>query len=1600
MRNLLLMTVLACTLLNANQALSQSNTSTKLIQSDCGRQHVKLNDELTAEQVQGASKYEFHIENVAQGYSEIILKNNRKFSPDELATPIIDNVEYDVKVRSKKNNAFGQYGQSCKVKIEDHPNTKLRLVDCGRNDVISERTLKADMVNGATQYQFLVENIALGFSEVITKGTNDFKFGDLSGELNAGVDYEVSIRTEKGGKWSAWGQKCVVQAFGLKTTKLLPPDCGKTEVTENQLLKFKPVPFATSYEVRISYLVSIPYGESNFPALPYEEITESIDVNQSNFRLSDFTQFSYSKGIELTVNIIPSNGIIIGSSDESCSIFTTSSTPTDFYNNQAGVCALGACNLISNGSFEMHPPTTSQVSFYNVTFDSHNMRCWTSAFGSAEVHPISTGVFVHSGTTSAKCYSGYGSVLDQGAGIMKTLPAGNLFEAGKTYLLNYYTTEVAHPPVQYQYVYLANNLAPSYTASPASTVPNYPASDLVYENAQDSLGQIGNLFWRRHTTFFTPMIDYNQIIFYGQAGMITGGWGMTTFYDDISVVPTMQDLTVCAGDTVTLGPTCSFDLPDSLGNPIYCWSPSNLVSDSTALNPTSVVTNTQVFTLKIIYYPEQLHGLPDTVYIDQTVNISATNTPITASSSICFDSTLTLTIAPDPLSSQVYWYKDSLLLDSGNVLTLDSFALGDTICANYINAYGCFYENCIILSDSLDSLSTNFNFQISMIPNVHTCLDSNATLSTNALEVIPTIDWVLPNGSSVNADQLIIGNTGTYQATYTSLNSCVYYDSFTTPTEFNFGIVTPFSIDFCLGDSIQLVAGTGDAPLDSLVWLNDSSLIGTTDSIIIPNDTGWYYLDMYSEYCGLLQDSIYIQQQNPFDFSILTPEGNMLCDSSVTLTTNVDDDYINFLIWVGDNGTSGSGTSFEVSQAGLYHAVLFTSNGCVFRDSIQVTPCCIPDTNYMLVLSGTYEYQTTKDIIVELNNNPSKNIYIMGGIELKNYDHSQTLEIDGYTIHMDQTAAQIKLDNSALILKNSLVKSGCLTMWTGFEIHNNYWDGATITKSLPFEMDNSEIRDAIRAVYVEADLTIVDENLGTNHFAEPNNGINEIKIHNSRFINNLQNIIIDNVNTCPQGASNVCGIRMADLENNLFTVEGTLTKFPYVGYISENHLEIGYVDENNFDTDITIKNNTFENCVKAIELKNYYDVNPHPFFDIEDGSINIEEGNVFTDFYLGAIDLGTNQSKESQFKIKECEFNFANAVEIPTSQTVGIITENPAINGAIRKNLEVVNCDFNGTYRKPQILSNITNQRGINNESGCQDMTISGNHFKQNFIATNIMVYGYEDNAANPKGSILTIEDNVFEKNGTSVNFKDNGVWTFVNNNNVNSLEAGNMINNMNCNNFISLEDGTHSVGISIEAGNTYMGDIGSCVGSRPSGNGWPWETKPDPTNISTWTSPSTWISVDNNSGVNFLYFPYHNEFVADANAYNGISDPVFISNTPDCTPFDGLTGLTCVDTTIVFAAIVLTNENSPHDVIELGNGYPNPTGGMITIPFEITRDFEFAQIQMLNIIGGEVFLQKDIEKNTGYVQFDLSQYPNGTYIYRIVIDGHIEDNKLIGIVK
>ncbi|WP_176955899.1 tail fiber domain-containing protein [Catalinimonas alkaloidigena] len=95
-----------------------------------------------------------------------------------------------------------------------------------------------------------------------------------------------------------------------------------------------------------------------------------------------------------------------------------------------------------------------------------------------------------------------------------------------------------------------------------------------------------------------------------------------------------------------------------------------------------------------------------------------------------------------------------------------------------------------------------------------------------------------------------------------------------------------------------------------------------------------------------------------------------------------------------------------------------------------------------------------------------------------------------------------------------------------------------------------------------------------------------------------------------------------------------------------------------------------------------------------------------------------------------------------------------------------------------------------------------------------------------------------------------------------------------------------------------------------------------------------------------------------------------------------------------------LSTETATQTKARLWQNYPNPADGSTVIRYLIPNEAHQANLRLISITGQEVQNLKIPHRGEGAVTFRTGQFPAGTYVYQLVIDGETIDTKKLVLVR
>lgn len=195
----------------ASVGFNNCPTITQLTPAWCGATNVNIASTIYAGALPNATNYEFKFTNASLNYSYSRVKGNAiPNMPLNWIAGLQYGNTYDVQVRAFIGGVWRPYGPVCTLTLL--PTIPLtQLTNCAATNLTLSSVISIDKLGGALNYEILVTNSQIGYSAVRQTGSPTWSM-PLSWfpNLQYGYTYNVQIRTNVGGVWSAYGPVCTI----------------------------------------------------------------------------------------------------------------------------------------------------------------------------------------------------------------------------------------------------------------------------------------------------------------------------------------------------------------------------------------------------------------------------------------------------------------------------------------------------------------------------------------------------------------------------------------------------------------------------------------------------------------------------------------------------------------------------------------------------------------------------------------------------------------------------------------------------------------------------------------------------------------------------------------------------------------------------------------------------------------------------------------------------------------------------------------------------------------------------------------------------------------------------------------------------------------------------------------------------------------------------------------------------------------------------------------------------------------------------------------------------------------------------------------------
>jgi hypothetical protein len=418
--------------------------------------------------------------------------------------------------------------------------------------------------------------------------------------------------------------------------------------------------------------------------------------------------------------------------------------------------------------------------------------------------------------------------------------------------------------------------------------------------------------------------------------------------------------------------------------------------------------------------------------------------------------------------------------------------------------------------------------------------------------------------------------SGVYDVVLTCTTACGTFQRNTTITIVNNLPVSIAQISVCLGSTsnVTLVASPSGLTPESYVWRNAANQIvasnpnGNSITIAGPFISSQSYSCTVTNANGCsgmangninvlpiqnisVSGSTDLCGPNPFSYQVLNPVAGTVYNWQVT----------------GGNANSTSGTSNTITWNNIANGgqiIVSSPNICYTPQTLNLAPCCSPNSQSKLVLTGNassfFTNGTTINPTYLSNNNYS-------GILVNNtFNVDINLDFDNVTIDVGINGKINIAPNKTLTIKdNSVVKAACNAMWDGIHILS-FYTGTSIL--VPYNYIPGKLK-------IFNNCTIQD---AKNAVVSHSGGLYEIE-DNVTFNKNYKHIVVNEFTNSARNAQFEGYIR----ERTLFTCKETSTTnanntllAPYENRITGVAIEINMVDNIKIGSENVTGANTFE----------------------------------------------------------------------------------------------------------------------------------------------------------------------------------------------------------------------------------------------------------------------------------------------------------------------------------------------------------------------------------------------------------------------------------------
>jgi hypothetical protein len=222
--------------------------TTEIRSQDCGITVSTFNQIFYANNVSGASSYEFRLTEIVSGTVTTIVRPNNKCHLGLMG--LFDlNKTYDVDVRYTLGGVTSAYGAVCQISSPTSiPSIRLINQYCGLQLTSFNHSFYAQGVYGASAYEFYLENAANASENYTVSRSNTQMRLSFAGITAVGETYNVQVRATVNGVTGSYGNVCQVHSPAtVPSTSLYGKYCGINLSSINSNFYCTTVSGATTY---------------------------------------------------------------------------------------------------------------------------------------------------------------------------------------------------------------------------------------------------------------------------------------------------------------------------------------------------------------------------------------------------------------------------------------------------------------------------------------------------------------------------------------------------------------------------------------------------------------------------------------------------------------------------------------------------------------------------------------------------------------------------------------------------------------------------------------------------------------------------------------------------------------------------------------------------------------------------------------------------------------------------------------------------------------------------------------------------------------------------------------------------------------------------------------------------------------------------------------------------------------------------------------------------------------------------------------------------------------------------------------------------------